>query len=115
MDSAETKQNIQKQASKELAVKEREMKAFIYDCYDEQGEITLKDKPIDKIIVIEISGDEHFVVIYSDGEQEDFDATEYTEALRTMSFFDGIYIVPNDEIAEWAQMEKQEREEKYGK
>ena len=91
------------------------MKAFIYDCYDRQGEITLKDKPIDEILVLKISGDEHFVVIYSDGEQETFDATDYTGALRFMSFFDGIYIVPNDEIAEWAQMEKQERKEKYDK
>lgn len=89
------------------------MKAFIYDCYDSKAEINLQDKPIDKIAVIEISGDDFFCVIYTDGEIEEFDACKYTRAFRTMSFFDGIYFVPKDEIAEWAQMEKEEREERY--
>lgn len=85
------------------------MKAFIYDCYDKRGEIKIKDKPIDTIISLKVSGDEYIVVFYEDGEQEIFDACDYTGAFRTMSFFDGYDRVRKDEIAAWAQMTKKER------
>ena len=88
------------------------MKAFIYDYDDTQSEITFKDKPIEIIFVIKISGDELFTVVYSDGEIEEFDATLYTKAFRTMSFFDGCYVVKKEEIEKWARMEKEERDKK---
>lgn len=59
--------------------------------------IEMPDLPISEIKVIVISGDETGIVVFSNGDEIQFDSG----ISRFMNFVDGGYIVSGDKIAEW--------------
>lgn len=69
----------------------------VYDYDDCPKVIELPDKEIESITVVVLSGDETGTVNFEDGTTLDFDASGW----RTMSFFDGFYVVKGDKLAKW--------------
>lgn len=68
--------------------------------YQYDNKITLveiPDLPISEIKVIVVSGDEAGIVVFSNGDEINFDSG----ISRFMNFVDGGYVVSGDEINEW--------------
>ena len=69
----------------------------IYDYDNKSIEIELPDKPIARIHVVILSGDETGAITFTDGSKIDFDAS----CERWESFFNGEYDVEGDMIPRW--------------
>lgn len=70
----------------------------VYDYDNKSIEIELPDKPIARIHVVILSGDETGTITFADGSKIDFDASH---KIRYMSFFGGEYDVEGDMIPRW--------------
>lgn len=73
------------------------MKFKIYDYNDKATVVEIPDKPIDRIEVTILSGDETGIVYFKDGTTQSFDASES----RWADYFDNSYIVDFAYIKEW--------------
>lgn len=73
------------------------MKITIYEFDNERKIITVPDKEIKEIWVNVQSGDETGTITFQDGEEIEFDASDY----RFISYDDGSYVVTGDNIQKW--------------
>ena len=69
----------------------------IYDFNDNAVKIEIPDKPIKRIDVIVLSGDETGTIRFEDGTRFDFDASDD----RDTDYYDGSYVVEGDDIRRW--------------
>ena len=73
------------------------MKFKIYDYDNKATVVEIPDKPIDRIEVTILSGDETGIVYFKDGTTQSFDASDS----RWTDYFDDEYIVDDMYIKEW--------------
>lgn len=70
---------------------------FEYNSYDTG--IAIDD--INEIAVVVVSGDEKLDVYMKNGEVKHLDAVDFTEFNRGMDFFNGAYVVLNEQLKSW--------------
>lgn len=70
---------------------------IVYDYSNVPVEVNLPNKPVFAIFVRILSGDETGTVVFEDGTDMYFDASNH----RIYSFFDGDYVVHKSKIQEW--------------
>ena len=73
------------------------MKFKIYDFENKVTIVEIPDKPIDRIEVTILSGDETGIIYFKDGTTQSFDASD----CRNTDCFDEEYIVDDMYIKEW--------------
>lgn len=69
----------------------------IYDYANNAVNIEIPDKPIKRIHVRILFGDETGTILFEDGTQLGFDASDK----RCLNFFDSSYLVEGDDIRRW--------------
>lgn len=75
------------------------MKIRIYDYANNAVNIEMPDKPIKRIYVRILTGDETGTILFEDGTQLGFDAS----GKRCPNFLDGSYFVEGDDIWRWLE------------
>jgi hypothetical protein len=86
----------------------------VYDCYDRETKIPTLGSEIKEVFVVIVSGDETGIVRFKDGTMNRFDAyndAEEFRGFRTMSFYDGCYIVHNHQLEEWQKCGEENTED----
>ena len=73
------------------------MKFKIYDFENKVTIVEIPDKPIDRIEVTILSGDETGIICFKDGTTQSFDASD----CRNTNYFDEEYIVDDMYIKAW--------------
>ena len=56
---------------------------------------------VDTIAVTVISGDESLLIYLKNGEFQNLDANDFSGYERSMSFFNGSYLVPSEYLEKW--------------
>lgn len=72
------------------------MKFYIYNKANCPTEVITKDKEIDYIHIVVISGDEVIKVVYTDGDEDWFDSEEPNWRL-----YEGRYMIYPEELDKW--------------
>lgn len=78
------------------------MNVKIYDFRSQEYDVGVSIDNVSEISVTVISGDEILDIRTKDGKVTIYDSDNYSDSKRTMSFFNGSYVVPNEQLEEWA-------------